>query len=343
MRVESLELFLSVVETGSISHAARQAYISQQGASSIVKNLEQEYGVTLFERRGNFLQLTEAGYQFAKQAKEVIFAHRRLQTVAALDGKMIESESPLRIIATPFTLNALSPIFDAYCGTDQLQETLAFTERSLFNIIDERSRLDSNALYIINIPSFMSGIYRKTAEAFEPLVVTELMLCCSAECALGEKSIVKPENLRDTRIACYSEELLIRLIHHLLKDVDGAQIYYQTTNLQLLYRAIQHQHMVGFTDSLSLFLRRHDNSHNTISVIPFEQPLYIVTGILGNPESEHARHFVTFLKRFISISLAAYLKHYDTEGLIRYIKSCNEEDDERYAIARATEHLPPSS
>ncbi|MEG1517479.1 MAG: LysR family transcriptional regulator [Raoultibacter sp.] len=58
MRIESLALFLSVVEKGSISRAARHAYISQQGASSVIKSLEQDFGILLFSRGGHTLQLT---------------------------------------------------------------------------------------------------------------------------------------------------------------------------------------------------------------------------------------------------------------------------------------------
>ncbi|MEG2949037.1 MAG: LysR family transcriptional regulator, partial [Raoultibacter sp.] len=162
MRIESLALFLSVVEKGSISRAARHAYISQQGASSVIKSLEQDFGILLFSRGGHTLQLTEAGQRFAREADRVVAAYRQLQMVAALGNAETFSESePLRVVTTPFTLLALAPIFDAYRETIQCVDSLVFIEKSAFEIIDEYPHLDKNALYLVNIPTFMTSIVKK--------------------------------------------------------------------------------------------------------------------------------------------------------------------------------------
>lgn len=54
------EIFLLVAEKMSISHAAQQAYITQQCVSDHIKRLEKEYNVKLFERKPK-LSLTPAG------------------------------------------------------------------------------------------------------------------------------------------------------------------------------------------------------------------------------------------------------------------------------------------
>ena len=79
MRIEALALFLSVAQHRSISHAARQHYISQQGASAMIKSLEQELEVSLFDRTPTGLQLTGAGQSIAKEAAGVLAAYRRVQ------------------------------------------------------------------------------------------------------------------------------------------------------------------------------------------------------------------------------------------------------------------------
>ena len=53
-------VFLAVARELSISRAAQQLHITQQCASDHIKRLEQEYNVTLFERKPKF-QLTSAG------------------------------------------------------------------------------------------------------------------------------------------------------------------------------------------------------------------------------------------------------------------------------------------
>ena len=71
MRIEALALFLSVAQHRSISCAARQHYISQQGASAMIKSLEQELEVSLFDRTPTGLQLTGAGQAIAKEAADL--------------------------------------------------------------------------------------------------------------------------------------------------------------------------------------------------------------------------------------------------------------------------------
>ena len=60
-----LETFLAVVQTGSMAAAAKQVFVSQGTAFTRIKALEEELGVTLFERaRGvHGITLTPLGEQ----------------------------------------------------------------------------------------------------------------------------------------------------------------------------------------------------------------------------------------------------------------------------------------
>ena len=48
MRMEDLRYLIQVADIGSISLAAEACYITQQGLSRIISNLEKELGVKLF-------------------------------------------------------------------------------------------------------------------------------------------------------------------------------------------------------------------------------------------------------------------------------------------------------
>ena len=64
MKFEHIQLFMQVVEIGSISQAAKQGYITQQGLSQALKQLESELGVELFHRSNKGMELTEEGRKF---------------------------------------------------------------------------------------------------------------------------------------------------------------------------------------------------------------------------------------------------------------------------------------
>ena len=54
-------LFLKVVETGSISKAANELFISQPALSQQLKKLEKEFNAKLFTRSNKGIELTNEG------------------------------------------------------------------------------------------------------------------------------------------------------------------------------------------------------------------------------------------------------------------------------------------
>src|SRR5256885_818768 len=60
MDLERLQLFLRVVDEGTESGAARAAHLTQPAISRSLRQLEEQLGVPLFERRGRALILTPA-------------------------------------------------------------------------------------------------------------------------------------------------------------------------------------------------------------------------------------------------------------------------------------------
>lgn len=61
MDLRTLHYFITVVEEGNISKAAKKLHISQPPLSLCLKNLEEELDVTLFMRGARYIELTEAG------------------------------------------------------------------------------------------------------------------------------------------------------------------------------------------------------------------------------------------------------------------------------------------
>lgn len=68
-----INCFITVVEEGSYSKAAAVLFISQPAISKSIAKLEEEFGVSLLERKSNGLRPTAAGtmlYDFLKKTKE---------------------------------------------------------------------------------------------------------------------------------------------------------------------------------------------------------------------------------------------------------------------------------
>ena len=72
MNLKQMEYFITIVNEGSISAASKILHISQPPLSTQMKLLEQELGVTLFERGSRAIALTHAGKVFYDRAQGIL-------------------------------------------------------------------------------------------------------------------------------------------------------------------------------------------------------------------------------------------------------------------------------
>ena len=72
MRLEQLECLVEVYKTKSITNAASNLHIAQQGVSKTLSNLEAELGCVLFIRSRKGVQFTEIGEQIVIDAQEIL-------------------------------------------------------------------------------------------------------------------------------------------------------------------------------------------------------------------------------------------------------------------------------
>src|ERR1700678_3570020 len=71
-RLVAMQTFVTVIDTGSFSAAARQLQVGQPAVSKVVAQLEERLGVTLLLRTSRSFRATEAGQIFYERAKLAI-------------------------------------------------------------------------------------------------------------------------------------------------------------------------------------------------------------------------------------------------------------------------------
>ncbi len=69
MTLRHMKIFVAVCEAGSITGAAKKLYLAQPAVSLAVRELEDYYGVRLFDRIAKKLYITEAGTRFLSYAR----------------------------------------------------------------------------------------------------------------------------------------------------------------------------------------------------------------------------------------------------------------------------------
>ena len=69
----------TIAREGNITAAAKKLYVSQPSLSQMVRQVESEYGVTLFDRTVSPLRLTYAGEKYLQAAKTMLTVNERLE------------------------------------------------------------------------------------------------------------------------------------------------------------------------------------------------------------------------------------------------------------------------
>lgn len=95
MKTSQIKVFLAVVRNGTIAAAARELNRSRTTVSTVLAALEDELGVSLFERTGNQLQLTQIGSAIVTDCRR--FDQVAGQIRARCQHHLSGAESVLRI------------------------------------------------------------------------------------------------------------------------------------------------------------------------------------------------------------------------------------------------------
>ena len=72
MTFEQMKIFLEAAHFGSFTHAAERLGLTQSAVSVSIKKLEEKHDVSLFDRSGRRLMLTEAGQVLLNEAERIL-------------------------------------------------------------------------------------------------------------------------------------------------------------------------------------------------------------------------------------------------------------------------------
>jgi DNA-binding transcriptional LysR family regulator len=89
MDLNQLRMLVAVAELGNLTQAAEHLHLSQPAASAQIKSLEEEFGVTLFERRPTGLTLTRSGMSLLPMVQNLLAkVSDVLATAKGLSGRV---------------------------------------------------------------------------------------------------------------------------------------------------------------------------------------------------------------------------------------------------------------
>lgn len=79
MTIKELEEFRMICQRGSLARASKELFMSPQGLSRVLKNLENELECTLLDRVASGIELTESGQRLYDYANTVLSEYDKLK------------------------------------------------------------------------------------------------------------------------------------------------------------------------------------------------------------------------------------------------------------------------
>ncbi|MDD3221542.1 MAG: LysR family transcriptional regulator [Clostridia bacterium] len=184
--LKQLKTFIAVAEYKKMSEAARKLYVSQPTVSQIISDLEEEYGLLLFERQPKELKITPAGQTFLSSAQQIIAIHTNLEQ----NMKNIHSKRPLRIGATLTVGNTL---------ISTLAETLMkdYPDLDISVFIDNTRMIEHRMIHNELDIALVEGIITREEIVTDPIIDDYLCLFCGKEHPLAALDTITVEDLHN--------------------------------------------------------------------------------------------------------------------------------------------------
>lgn len=132
MRIEQLQAFLAVAETGNFGQAAKQCHVTQSTVSRQIQSLEADLGLPLFHRSAR-AKLTVAGERFLPRARKI---YQEWQTVTEEISELLAGKQPELCVAAIHSVCCyrLPPVLQQFCRSYpqvQLRVTALGSDRAL--------------------------------------------------------------------------------------------------------------------------------------------------------------------------------------------------------------------
>ncbi len=222
MTLQQLKYIVTVAETGSITEAAKQLFISQPSLTNAIHELEKEMQVTIFIRTNKGVVISGEGETFLSYARQV------LEQVGLMEEKYlnVKEQRPRFSVSCQHYSFAVNAFVDVIHEFDANQYDFTLRETQTYEIIEDVSKLKSE-IGILYVSSKNKEIIMKLIKQndlkFEDLFTAQPHVFISSKHPLADKETISLEDLEeypylsfeqgDYNSFYFSEEILSTLDH----------------------------------------------------------------------------------------------------------------------------------
>ncbi|MBS8266107.1 LysR family transcriptional regulator [Mesobacillus boroniphilus] len=261
MDTRQLAYFVQVAKDNSFTIAARNLHLSQPALSKMIKKLEEDLGVQLFDRSEHKMTLTDAGEKLFEEGQKVLSELDSI-TEAIRDTKNLKTGN-VSVGIPPVIGTSYFPPLIANFRHDYPGINLSIIESGAVTVYEmvEKGYVD---LGLVILPELSDRI------EYIPVTEDEVVLIVHNDHPLAARDKVRFEDLKNESFALLNETFLLH--HHVIKACREAgfepNIYFKSSQWDFLTE------LVCLNQGISILPRpilARFNSQN-IKQIPIEHP-----------------------------------------------------------------------
>ncbi|MDW3789914.1 LysR family transcriptional regulator [Staphylococcus saprophyticus] len=201
MEIKQMKYFVEVVKNGGMTRASKHLYIAQSTISKNIKSIEDEFNVTLFDRRKKHIILTDIGQ---------IFYDKCVEALAILDDLSLEMDDVTNIERGHIRLG-VSAIMDVRLFTESLNQFHSMYPNVTYEVVEGGGKAvefylnnDEIDVGITTLP-VDDDIYHAV-----PLYKEKLMLVVDKNSKYAKQSAVYLGDLKNERFIMLHDDYYIK-------------------------------------------------------------------------------------------------------------------------------------
>ena len=285
MNLNQLKYFHAVCVYGSLSEAAECLYISQPSLSSAIKRLEDEFGVTLFRRRHQGMELTEEGKALFEMCGDILTRADRLERVMKDMGN---AQSRLRLGVPPMLGSLVLPyLYREFCDAHP-NITLEILEGGRDELIEKLSDHALDMIFLVH----NNALDAKFGSA--KVACLEIVCCASQENEIASLQTATPQRLQETPLVLFENSFFQAeaIKKWFARERITPNIILQTEQLSTMLTLIANNAAVGFA------FRQLTETNPAFRAIQIEPPMFADVSLVWNKNSYRFECMETFKKYF---------------------------------------------
>lgn len=286
MNLVQLKYFHAICKFQTVSEAAEHLYISQPSLSNAIKELENEFGVTLFRRHHRGMTLTEEGEVLYRASKDILEKCEQVENVMKDLGS---KRKKLRLGIPPMIGSLILPsVYRDFVLSNQ-DISIKPVEYGKQELV---KKLEEGLLDMVILPHV-----KPIDSRFSAMQIAKLEIACCTAKAHGtyKNKRMSPADLKDKPIVLFENSFFQteEIKKWFAKDGVEPNVILQTEQLSTMLSMISNDIAFGF------MFRKTIEKEDKLLPILIERPIYVNVSIVSKKDAYEFSSMKRFKEFFV--------------------------------------------